>query len=115
MSTEEPLTEFRFWAQVLTDSERTICCSPDNESRIKCWIDARGLAGQYKVIASPLVPDDRVFVVDEHAVDAATREATHKDHRAAMRRIAAETAWQARHRIAGQLVDPRTAIRFTGP
>lgn len=110
----QPLTEVRFWAQVLTDSERTICCSPDNESRIKCWIDARGMAGLYKVIASPLVPDDRLVVVDEHAVEASTREAAHSDHRAAMRRLAAETAWQARHRFAGQLVDPRTAFRITG-
>jgi hypothetical protein len=60
------------------------------------------------------VPDDQVFVVDERAVDAATREAAHKDHRAAMRRLAAETAWQARHRFAGQLADPRAAFRITG-
>lgn len=110
----KPLTEVRFWAQVLADAERTICCSPDNESRIKGWIDARGLSGLYKVIASPFVPDGQVFVVDEHAVDAATREAAHKDHRAAMRRLTFETAWQARHRLAGKLVDPRAAFRITG-
>lgn len=111
----EPLTELRFWAQVLTDSKRTICCSPDNESRIKCWIAARGLSGLYKVIATPVVPDDQVIVVDEHAIDAASSEAAHKDRHAFTQRLSPPmTPWLASHRFAGQRVDPRAAFRITG-
>jgi hypothetical protein len=66
------LTEVQFWAIAFRAMERTILCSPDIESRIKCWIDARGLSGLYTVIASPHVPDDRLYIVDQNAIDADT-------------------------------------------
>lgn len=69
------LTEVRFWAQVMTDAQRTVLCSPENESRCKGYVDARGLAGLIKVVASPGVPDNQLFIVDEHAVEADLREA----------------------------------------
>lgn len=68
------IDEIRFWMQVMTDAERTVCCSPEMESRIKGWVDARGLSGQITVVASPGVPDDRVYVIDHHAVDAGLAE-----------------------------------------
>lgn len=66
------LTEVQFWAIAFKAMERTILCSPDAESRIKCWIDARGLSGVYTVIANPYVPDDRLYIVDQGAIDADT-------------------------------------------
>ena len=68
------LTEARFWAQVIGDSRRTVVCSPENESRCKGWVDARGLAGLIKVVASPLVDDRMLMVIDEQALDAQLEE-----------------------------------------
>lgn len=68
------LDEVRFWAQVTGDAKRTVVCSPDMESRVKGWVDARGLGGVLTVKASPVCPDDRVLLVDEQAIDAAFRE-----------------------------------------
>ncbi|TMR06911.1 hypothetical protein ETD83_02505 [Actinomadura soli] len=100
-------TEIQFWAQVLTDAERTICCSHENESRIKCWIAARGLSGRYKVIATPVVPDSELIVVDERAIDAAMSEALHREQREAELRQAAARAARARHVFGAQLIAPR--------
>jgi hypothetical protein len=68
-------TEARFWAQVSADSERTVICSPDLESRVKGWVDARNLAGLIKVQATPICPDNTLWVLDHHAVEASMREA----------------------------------------
>jgi hypothetical protein len=57
------LTEIRFWVQVIGDMHQTVMCSPETESRIKTWIDARGMGGIVTVIASPYVPDDRIFII----------------------------------------------------
>ena len=65
------LTEFRFWQQVTVDAERTILCSPENESRIKTWIGVSGHEHILRVHASPAIPDDRIFVMDHHAAEAA--------------------------------------------
>jgi hypothetical protein len=67
----DPLTEVRFWAQIIGDARRTIMCSPDNESRIKCWIDARGMSGVLTVEATPFVADDTIYVLDVQAANAA--------------------------------------------
>ncbi|MGH3381868.1 MAG: hypothetical protein ACRDP6_44785 [Actinoallomurus sp.] len=71
----DPLTEVRFWAMVIADRERTIVCSPENESRIKCWIDARNCGGIFKVIVERYMPDDQIFVMDHNAIEASTRQA----------------------------------------
>jgi hypothetical protein len=68
----DPLTEVRFWMQVIADSERTIICSPENESRIKSWIDARNCGGILKVLVERYVPDDQIFVMDHNAISAST-------------------------------------------
>lgn len=70
----DPLDEVRFWAQVITDAERTVVCSPDLESRVKGWVEARQLGGMIKVVPSRLCPDDQMWVVDEHALAASTAQ-----------------------------------------
>lgn len=70
----EPLAEVRFWTQVMADSERTIICSPENESRIKSWIDARNCGGILKVQVETFVPDDQIFVMDHNAIEASRRQ-----------------------------------------
>lgn len=69
------LDEVRFWTQVMTDSERTVFCSPEMESRVKGWVDARGMGGVITVMADRACPDDRVYVIDHRAMDAMTAKA----------------------------------------
>ena len=64
----EPLTELRFWQQVIGDARRTVLCPPEMESRCKGYVDARGLGGVITVKASPVCPDDRLYVMDEQAL-----------------------------------------------
>lgn len=66
----DPLTEIRFWMQTFLDSERTIICSPELESRIKCMIDTYGIGGTYKVRAERWLPDDTVYLFDHRAFEA---------------------------------------------
>lgn len=63
------LTEERFWAQVPTDSKRTVVCSPGLEPRVKGWVEARGVGGIITVVANRYVPDGGVYVVDERALE----------------------------------------------
>lgn len=63
------LTEERFWAQVPTDSQRTVVCSPSLEPRVKSWVEARGVVGIITVIANRYVPDGQVYVIDQHALE----------------------------------------------
>ena len=64
----DPLTEIRFWQQVIGDSRRTVLCPPEMESRCKGYVDARGLGGVITVVASRACPDDRLYVMDEQAL-----------------------------------------------
>ena len=64
----DPLTEIRFWQQVIGDSKRTVLCPPEMESRCKGYVDARGLGGLITVVASRACPDDRLYVMDEQAL-----------------------------------------------
>lgn len=70
----DPLTEVYFWAQVMTDAQRTVLCPPEWESRCKGYVDARGLAGLIKVVASTVIPDGQIIVVDEQAMEASWRQ-----------------------------------------
>lgn len=81
------LDGLRFWAQVTDDARRTVVCSPDMESRVKGWVETRGLGGVFTVKASPVCPDDRVLLLDEEAIDAAFRESVqHRRHLGRLRR-----------------------------
>lgn len=62
------LTDVRFWMQVLADSRRTVFCSPENESRCKSYVDARGLGGLITVQVSQMVPDDQLIIIDQGAL-----------------------------------------------
>lgn len=64
------LTEVRFWTQVIGDQKRTVYCSPGLESRVKGWIDARGMGHLLTVKASQVCPDTQVFIVDQQAIEA---------------------------------------------
>lgn len=64
------LTEVRFWTQVIGDQKRTVFCSPGLESRVKGWIDARGMGHLLTVKASQGCPDTQVFMVDEQGIEA---------------------------------------------
>lgn len=98
--TNDPLTEFRFWAQIATDSERTVLCSPDLESRIKGWVDARGLGGLIKVQATPICPDDTIWVVDHNALAASTNRALSEALRQPMH-LVPPADWRWRYRMGG--------------
>ncbi|MGH9252638.1 MAG: hypothetical protein ACRD0W_24445 [Acidimicrobiales bacterium] len=70
MAEVDMLTEIRFWSQVIGDAKRIILCSPELESRVKSWIDARGMGGVLTVKASRGCPDDRIFIIDQGAMAA---------------------------------------------
>lgn len=64
------LTEVRFWSQVIGDAKRTIVCPPDLESRIKGWIDARGMDWMLKVVVNSACPASQILLIDEQAIAA---------------------------------------------
>jgi hypothetical protein len=66
----DALTEVRFWAQVMTDAECTIVCSPVNKDRIQAWVDGRGLGHRLTVLASPIPRDTELYIVDRRAMAA---------------------------------------------
>lgn len=65
MADSDVLTEVQFWSMVLADSRKTVLCNPEYESRIKTWIEARGMAGIIRVQASVTVPLDRLYIVKD--------------------------------------------------
>lgn len=78
MTQKPPLTdvldEVRFWAQVMGDAKRTVICPPDLESRIKGWVDSRGMDGIITVRAERYCPENKVIVMDDPAIEATMRE-----------------------------------------
>jgi hypothetical protein len=77
----DPLTEARFWIQVMSDAARTVYCPPDLESRCKGYVDARGLGGLITVVPHPWVPPNVLVVVDRNAVDAEQRQRRQQGYR----------------------------------
>lgn len=69
------LTEVKFWAQVMTDAKRTVICSPDLESRVKGWVDARDMGGLITVHVNPCCPEGRILILDEGAIQASRNQA----------------------------------------
>lgn len=71
----DPLTEARFWAQVTTDAERTIVCSPANADRVRELLTKAGLDRMHKVLVNRFLPSDgEIYVIDHHSFEAARRE-----------------------------------------
>jgi hypothetical protein len=48
-------------------------CAPDLESRVKGWIDARGMGHLITVQANPACPSNRLYVIDQQAIEADLR------------------------------------------
>jgi hypothetical protein len=60
----DPLDEVRVWSLVGDLTKRTVVCSPDNESRVKTWLAARGMDGTISVVVNRFVRDDQLIVMD---------------------------------------------------
>jgi hypothetical protein len=106
----DPLTEVRFWAQITGDARRTIICSPDNESRIKTWVDARGMAGILTVHPTPFVDDCTIYVLDEQATEAAHQ----RDLQREFRRWTGPASRPAMGLMfGGQMLDPKAITKVT--
>ncbi|MFE0039458.1 hypothetical protein [Streptomyces sp. NPDC059015] len=72
------LDNIRFYSQILQDAERTIYCPPDQAAAVSSAIEGEGLGHVYTVTGSCAVPDGRIILVDEQALEAATRQAAQK-------------------------------------
>ena len=70
-----PIENLRVWLQEFHDSERTIMCSPEWESRIKTMVAMSPCAGLWTVTVQPWMSDDQVYVMDHNAMEAASRQA----------------------------------------
>ena len=70
-----PLENLRLWMQELHDSERTVVCSPELESRVKTMVALSATPGLFDVRVMPGMADSQVIVVDHNAVEASTRQA----------------------------------------
>lgn len=62
-----------FWLQVIQDSKRVILCSPEQEAQIQEWLTTHG-QWLYEVRSTPIVPNDRVYVIDQQGIEAQLRE-----------------------------------------
>jgi hypothetical protein len=69
-----PMENLKVWLQDLIDSERTIMCSPEWESRIKSMIAASPCAGLWTVDVMPGMGDDQFWVLDHNALEASVRQ-----------------------------------------
>lgn len=65
----QELTDIKFWGMVLADARQTVICNPDAESRIKGWIDARGMGGLIKVVVSRHCPITQILIAKGHPDD----------------------------------------------
>jgi hypothetical protein len=73
------LTEVMFWSMVIENEKRTILISPENESRVRSWLDARGQSGFITVYVSPHVPDDQAWIIDLNAMQAQLQQLTQQE------------------------------------
>jgi hypothetical protein len=67
------LDDVRFWSQVVEDARRVILCAPKHEAQIKAWLASRGY-WLYEVRSTPIVPGDRVYIIDEQGLEAQLRQ-----------------------------------------
>lgn len=70
-----PTDDRLFWEQVARDSERTVVCNPDMESRVKGNLDRLGADGvTVTVIVTRWCPEGSIYVLDENAINASLRQ-----------------------------------------
>lgn len=95
----DPLTEVMFWSQVIGDSKRTVLCPPDLESRVKGWVEARGMGGIITVHAAWFVPDNRLYVIDTPSMEAYVEESFQQSMRDWQLRLRSDVEAAARRPI----------------
>jgi len=74
----DPLTETRFWLQIVNDSRCTVMCPLDLESRVKGWVDARCMGGLITVIASKYMRDNEIWIIDDPGLEAVSNQAVQR-------------------------------------
>ena len=72
MSADE---EFRFFAQIIGNAQRTILCEPHRVDEIQDVVNRQGMAGILTVKASRVCPPGKLLVIDEQAMEASFRQA----------------------------------------
>ncbi|HZB28913.1 MAG TPA: hypothetical protein VE465_01985 [Streptosporangiaceae bacterium] len=106
----DAMDDLRFALQIIKDSERTIFCSPEYESRIKTMVGDLGIGDITTVVADRAMPDDKLFMVDVNAMDAANHEALLRELNKPMRIEWLAPQWPP----LPYTTDPRHIFRITG-
>ncbi|MFI2081460.1 hypothetical protein ACH43Y_14070 [Streptomyces rubiginosohelvolus] len=75
MAAVTPEEEFRFFAQIIGDAQRTILCEPHRVAEIQDVVNRQGMAGIVTVKASRVCPEGKLLVLDEQAMEASCRQA----------------------------------------
>ncbi|GAA3027353.1 hypothetical protein [Streptosporangium longisporum] len=57
------------WGQARRDATQTIACSVAEAEKFRRLVEEQGMAGIITVVASPIVPDGTVYVMDMQAMD----------------------------------------------
>ncbi|WP_411095965.1 hypothetical protein [Streptomyces sp. 020-2-3H-GM] len=70
-----PEEEFRFFAQIIGDAQRTVLCEPHRVAEIQEAVNRLGMAGIVTVKASQACPVGKLLVIDEQALEASARQA----------------------------------------
>jgi hypothetical protein len=72
------LDALRLMMQDLADSQRTIVCRPEWAVSVQAMIDASPLPGLWTVLASALIPEGQVCIIDHWALEASHRQAVQR-------------------------------------
>ncbi|XTZ13946.1 hypothetical protein ACQSSU_20830 [Micromonospora echinospora] len=73
--TGDPLTEVRFWAQVIEESRRTVLCAPGRADEVKALLDRHSMAGMFDVHETPEVRTDQILMLNHNTIRAVTEQA----------------------------------------
>ena len=68
------LDDLRFWDRIRGDAKRTIFCPPAVAEQCRQVVENAGLADTLTVLASPIVPEGMVYVLDAPAMEAWERQ-----------------------------------------
>lgn len=72
------LDDVRFWAAVIEEQRRILICQPAMLDAVNRKLADLGIDGLHEVQASPLMPDDQIWVIDPNVVEASTRQASQR-------------------------------------
>jgi len=65
----------RIWRE---ESKRTIICRPEHATELRWRIDQAGLDDVLKIVEQSFVPEGTIWIIDEQAIEAGTRQALAK-------------------------------------